>query len=72
VGQAERNAGFAVPSSLEAQETGFLVAGQMLGLASDAALPLSLAKRLRELAIGLPALVAWQWLEKAYRIVDSA
>lgn len=29
----------------------------------DAALALSLTKRMREILFGVPALIAWQWLE---------
>jgi len=63
LGQAARSAGFAVPSGVGVQEAGYLVTGAMLGLAPETALALSLAKRLREVGMGLPALLAWQWLE---------
>jgi hypothetical protein len=33
----------------------------MLGIGSDVAIALSLAKRMREILFGLPALAAWQW-----------
>ena len=34
-----------------------------LGLPADAAIALSLAKRVRELGYGIPALLSWQWTE---------
>jgi hypothetical protein len=37
--------------------------GALLGLPADLALAVSLAKRVRELALGLPGLAAWQWVE---------
>ena len=63
LGQAARSAGFAVPSGVGVQEAGYLATGAMLGLAPEAALALSLAKRLREVGMGLPSLLAWLWLE---------
>jgi putative membrane protein len=63
LGQAVRSAGFAVPGALGVQEGGFMLFGAMLGIAPEAALALSLAKRLRELLLGLPALGFWQYVE---------
>jgi hypothetical protein len=37
--------------------------GALLGLPADLALAVSLTKRVRELALGLPGLAAWQWVE---------
>ncbi len=61
--QAARNFIFMVPAGLGVQEAGLLGIGHVLGLPSDVALALSLAKRMREILFGVPALVAWQWLE---------
>ena len=58
-----RSAAFAVPSGLGVQEGGYLVVGNLLGFPGDAAFALSLIARVRELAIGLPGLVAWQLIE---------
>ncbi len=60
---ALRSAAFFVPSGWGVQEGGYVVLGAFIGLPPDMALALSLAKRARELAIGLPVLVAWQALE---------
>jgi len=60
LGQAIRAAAFAVPGALGIQETGFVVLGGALGLAPETCLALSLAKRARELLLGVPGLVAWQ------------
>lgn len=57
VGQAIRGAAFAIPGSLGAQEGGYLLLAPLVGLTPDAALALSLAKRARELALGLPGIV---------------
>jgi putative membrane protein len=58
-----RGAAFMVPGALGAQESGMVLFGALLGLPADLALAVSLTKRVRELALGLPGLGAWQWLE---------
>jgi putative membrane protein len=70
LGHAARAAGLAIPGGIGIQEGGFLLVGALVGLAPDASLALSLAKRLRELAFGLPALALWQWIE-GRRLVGS-
>ena len=61
--QAARSVFFMVPSALGVQEAGLIGVGLLLGLGSDVALALSLAKRMREVLFGLPSLLAWQWIE---------
>ena len=63
LGQAVRSAAFAVPGSLGVQEGGYMVLGTLLGLSPETGLAVSLAKRVRELLLGVPALLHWQWLE---------
>ena len=60
---AIRNLVFFVPGALGVQETGLVLIGAWIGLPADAAIALSLAKRFREIVIGLPALASWQWVE---------
>jgi putative membrane protein len=60
---ALRSAAFFVPSGWGVQEGGYVLLGAFIGLPPDMALALSLAKRARELAIGLPVLAIWQALE---------
>jgi putative membrane protein len=60
--QAAKSVFFMVPSALGVQEAGLIGVGLLLGLGSDVALALSLAKRMREVLFGLPSLVAWQWI----------
>jgi putative membrane protein len=61
--QALRAAAFPVPSGLGVQEGGFIALGALFGIPPEAALALSLVKRVPDLAIGLPGLLAWYWLE---------
>jgi uncharacterized membrane protein YbhN (UPF0104 family) len=58
-----RGAAFMVPGALGAQEGGLVLFGALLGIPADLALAISLAKRVRELTLGLPGLAAWQWME---------
>jgi putative membrane protein len=60
---ALRSAAFFVPSGFGVQEGGYVVLGALFGLGPEAALALSLAKRARELTIGIPALLVWQAVE---------
>jgi putative membrane protein len=58
-----RAAAFMVPGALGALEGSIVVFGALFGLPADMALAVSLSKRVRELVLGLPGLVAWQWVE---------
>lgn len=55
-----RSVAFAIPGALGVQEAAYAVAGPLFGLPPETALALSLAKRARDLTIGLPTLLAWQ------------
>ncbi len=67
LGQALKAAGFAVPGALGVQEGGLIIVCQAFGLAPELAIALSLMKRLREVLLGVPALLAWHRLERAPR-----
>ena len=60
---AVRSVGFAVPAALGVQEGAYLLAGPLMGLHPDTALALSLLKRARDVAIGVPTLLIWQFAE---------
>jgi putative membrane protein len=61
--QAVRHLAFVVPAGLGVQEAGLVLFGHALGISSELALAVSMAKRVREVLCGLPALLSWQWLE---------
>jgi putative membrane protein len=61
--QAIRHVAFLVPAGLGVQEAGLVLFGNALGLSSELALSVSMAKRMREVLCGLPPLLSWQWLE---------
>lgn len=61
--QAVRHFAFIVPAGLGVQEAGLVLFGHAVGVGSELALAVSLAKRMREVLCGLPPLLSWQWLE---------
>lgn len=67
LGQAIRGAAFAIPGSLGVQEGGFLLLARLVGLPPEAALALSLAKRARELLLGVPGIVYLHFVEKGWQ-----
>ena len=58
-----RSVAFAVPGGLGVQEAGYALIAPALGLPTDAAMALALAKRARDLALGVPTIVLWQLAE---------
>jgi putative membrane protein len=62
---AARSLIFVAPAGLGVQEASLVGVGHMLGLGSDAAIALSLAKRMREILFGLPALAVWHMTTRA-------
>jgi putative membrane protein len=61
--QAVRHVGFFVPAGIGIQEAGLVIFGQAFGISGEMALAVSMAKRLREVLCGVPAILSWQWLE---------
>ena len=60
---AVRSVAFAVPNAVGVQEGAYILIGGSFGLTPEMALALSLLKRARDLALGLPVLAACQLLE---------
>ena len=58
-----RSVAFAIPGALGVQEAAYALAAPLFGLAPETALALSLAKRARDVGLGLPTLLAWQLSE---------
>jgi len=63
LGAGVRAAAFMVPGALGVLEGSFIVFGALFGLTADAALTISLSRRVRELALGIPGLLVWHWIE---------
>jgi putative membrane protein len=61
--QATRHASFLVPAGLGVQEAAVVLFGHLAGVGGEVALSLALVKRMREMLVGIPALLSWQWVE---------
>ena len=68
IGQAVRGAAFAVPGALGVQEGGYLLLAPLAGLHPDTALALSLAKRAREILLGVPGLLQLHASEGLWKV----
>jgi putative membrane protein len=64
LGQAMRALGFFVPGALGVQEGGNILVCGLVGIGPQAAIELSLLRRIREVALGVPGLLAWQIVER--------
>jgi putative membrane protein len=60
---AIRTAAFVIPQAVGVQEGAYVLLGAGFGLTPEMSLALSLLKRARDLAIGLPAIAVWQAIE---------
>ena len=58
-----RSAAFAVPAALGVQEAAYAFLGPLFGLPAETAIAISLLKRGRDIAMGIPILLIWQGLE---------
>ena len=63
INQGLRSAAFPVPGALGVLEGGYIALGARFGIPPETALALSLVKRLPDLVIGLPGLLAWYVLQ---------
>lgn len=63
IGQGIRAAAFAMPGGLGIQDGGLIAVCAVFGVPAELALGVSLLKRIAELVLGVPGLLAWQALE---------
>ncbi len=61
--QAVKNAAFLIPGALGVLEGGYILLGTLIGLPSSVGLALALTRRVRELSLGVPGLLVWQFAE---------
>lgn len=66
ISTACRSAAFFIPGGLGVQDGSLLFIGSLLGLGPDSILALALAKRFRELVVGVPGLLWWLKVESRY------
>jgi putative membrane protein len=71
LGYAARGAFFMVPMGAGVQELSFVLVGSLLGVAEANAIALSLVLRARDIALGLPAVLAWFAAEARERSVNA-
>lgn len=60
-GMMARSAAFAVPGAVGVQEGGFVLAAGLFGIPAEAAVALSMLKRMRELIVGGVGVAVWVW-----------
>ncbi|HEV7356934.1 MAG TPA: lysylphosphatidylglycerol synthase domain-containing protein [Steroidobacteraceae bacterium] len=60
---AVRSMAFLVPNGLGIQEVAYAAIAPLFGIGAEIGLAISVLKRAREIAVGLPILLLWQWLE---------
>lgn len=63
LGQGTRAAAFVLPGGLGVQDGTLIAASAIFGVPADVALAMALIKRVPDLVLGIPSLVAWQTLE---------
>jgi putative membrane protein len=69
---AIRGAAFAIPGALGAQEGGLVAICAIFGIPAEAAIAMSLLKRVPDLVFGAPSLFGWQMLEGKKFIAGNA
>jgi glycosyltransferase 2 family protein len=68
---AIRSAAVFIPNALGVQEGAYVVLGPLLGVSTDMALAMSVLKRARDIAIGVPVLLIWQGAEGRRALAGS-
>lgn len=72
LGSSISSAAFVIPGSWGVQEGGYVLIGQMLGVPAHLALSLSLIKRIPDLLLGAPGLLAWRIVEARHLLGAGA
>jgi len=72
---AARSIAFLVPNGLGVQEAAYAAIAPLFGIGAEMGLAISVLKRARDIAVGLPILFLWQWSESrnllAYKSVAA-
>jgi putative membrane protein len=63
LGMLARSAGFFIPGALGAQEGGLILVGSLFGLSPGTSIAIAILRRLRDVVVGAPGLLAWLWAE---------
>jgi putative membrane protein len=70
--QGVRGAAFAIPGALGAQEAGLIAISAIFGVPAQAAIAMSLIKRVPDVVFGVPSLLGWQVLEARALLARAA
>ncbi len=71
IGQGTRAAAFIVPGGVGVQEGSLIAASAVFGVPAEIALAMALIKRVPDLVLGIPAVLAWQALESRRLLSES-
>jgi len=71
IGQGARGAAFLVPAGVGVQDGTLIAASAIFGVPAEVALAMALIKRVPDLVLGIPALLAWQALESRRLLSES-
>jgi uncharacterized membrane protein YbhN (UPF0104 family) len=63
LGQGSRAVAFVLPAGLGVQDGAMVAASAIFGIPAEIALAMALIKRVPDLVLGIPGLLAWQALE---------
>ncbi len=58
---------FFIPAGIGVQELAFIVVGDFVGLSSQISFSIAIGRRVREILVGIPAIVAWLFLNKSFK-----
>jgi uncharacterized membrane protein YbhN (UPF0104 family) len=58
---------FFIPAGIGVQELAFIVVGDFVGLSSQISFSIAIGRRIREILVGAPAIVAWLFLNKSFK-----
>ena len=67
---AVRSVGFWVPNGLGVQEVAYASIAPLLGIGAEIGLAISVLKRARDVVVGVPILLLWQWTESRRLLAD--
>ena len=59
-----RAVAFFIPAGIGVQELAFVIVGDFVGLNSETSFSIALGRRVREILVGLPAIISWFFIKK--------
>ena len=62
-----RAVAFFIPAGIGVQELAFIVVGDFVGLSNEVSFAVALGRRVREILVGLPAIITWSLLSKKFK-----